>query len=176
MMLILLRSCFALVLTSGVVSAACAQSSGSVVGSSIAAPVTETTATSPASLLPPTQLRGSKYSAYLIQRYTTDKKARAILHLFTRKQRGGSVWLATGTMTTAIIAWKANASIDDRGTTTLTVTPLGYGLLVGLFGGVGIGKLARFNNANLYRALSAHESGSPLPIIVTKKLKEKDYR
>ena len=126
-------------------------------------------------LLPPEKVPG-KYKTYLYQRYTRDREASAVTHLFGRKQRGGIVWLATGL---ASITWLASQTgtrtTDDGGTRTVKVSPVGWGMLVGLFGGVGLGKIARFSNARLYKLMLEHERNFPFPYYVTKRVRDRDY-
>lgn len=141
-----------------------------------------TVVAAPALLLPPAQVQQSqykegKYREYLLKRYPNDKEARAVIHLFSRKQRGGFVWLTAGAATIGLIASQTGTKTHDSGvTTTFEVTPVGYGLLVGLFGGVGVGKLSRFSNDKLYQALASHEQGQSLPGYVLKRLRPKDSK
>lgn len=133
-------------------------------------------ATAPARpLSTPAQVSGN-YGSYLYQRYANDKEARAVVHLFSRKKTGGGLWLGVGAAVIGVIASQTGTTTTSSGTTTFEVTPLGYGLLVGLFGGVGIGKLARFSNEKLYQTLLGYEQQKGLPEYVSRRIKDKDYR
>lgn len=134
------------------------------------------TATSDSVLLAPAAYSAGPYKAYLNKRYAQDAEARAVINLFSRKQTGGVLWLTTGTAVIGLIASQTGTKTTASGTTTHTVTPLGYGLLVGLFGGVGVGKLARFSNDKLYKALSEYDESRSLPAYVTQSIKPKDQR
>lgn len=68
---------------------------------------------------------------------------------------------------------KTNA---DGSSTTITVTPIGWGVQLGLFAGVGLRKEIRFSNEQLYRTLATHDKGQPVPLYIDNKLKDKDYR
>jgi hypothetical protein len=126
-------------------------------------------------LLRPSEVKES-YKNYLYQRYANDKEARAAVHLFSRKQVGGGIWLGTGAVVIGFIASQTGTTTSSSGTTTFNVTPLGYGVLVGLFGGVGAGKLLRFNNEKLFEALMEYDQQGHLPSRVVNRLKSKDYR
>jgi hypothetical protein len=125
-------------------------------------------------LLRPSEVKES-YKNYLYQRYANDKEARAAVHLFSRKQVGGGIWLGTGAVVIGFIASQTGTTKSSSGTTTFNVTPLGYGILVGLFGGVGAGKLLRFNNEKLFEALMEYDQQGHLPSRVVNRLKSKDY-
>lgn len=125
-------------------------------------------------LLSAAQHTGGSYKGYLYQRYATDQRARAVVHLFGRKQTGGIIWLSSGAAAITFVSSQTGTKTTDSGTTTLTVTPLGYLVLVGLFGGVGTGKLARFSNAKLYQTLAEYEKSRTLPPYVSKKLAKRD--
>lgn len=133
----------------------------------VAAPV----ASPPAALLPPTGVPGN-YKDYLYQRYATDKKACAVIRLFKRRQTGGAVWLSTGVVAISVIASQTGTNTTSSGTTTFTVSPLGYAALVGLFGGVGVGKLGRFSNQKLYQALAEYDRNGVFPYYVTSRIKK----
>lgn len=125
-------------------------------------------------LLSPGNVPG-KYKTYLYQRFAHDKEACAVTHLFARKQRGGIIWLVTGAGAITWLASKSGTHETANGTTTVKVSPIGWGLLVGLFGGVGIGKVARFGNDRLYKLMQQHEQNFPFPYDVTKRLRDRDY-
>ena len=125
------------------------------------APATGTAPTGTASgttLLPPTAVAG-KYKNYLMLRYASDAGAQTLIQRFSRRQTGGALWLSVGAATIGAIATQTGTTTTSSGTTTFEVTPLGYGILVGLFGGVGVGKLVRFSNDKLYQALLTYEQG-----------------
>jgi TM2 domain-containing membrane protein YozV len=103
------------------------------------------------------------YKNYLMQRYASDTEAQAIIKRFARHQTGGGLWLGAGAGAIAFVASQTGTTTTSSGTTTVNVSPLGYGILVGLFGGVGIGKLVRFSNDKLFNALLTHEQQSGFP-------------
>lgn len=142
------------------------------VGSPIASAVAPT---APVSLLTP-ERAPSDYKRYLNERYANDKEARAAIHLFSRKKTGGGLWLGTGAAFIAFVASQTGSRPSDGGTLTVTVSPLGYGLLVGLFGGVGVGKLAQFSNQKLYQMLLDYDKEHNFPQYVTSRLKDCDYK
>lgn len=133
-----------------------------------AQPAAPATATAPtpaltgAGLLRPTEVPG-KYKDYLAQRYAGDPAAQAIIKHYSHRQTGGALWLATGVGAISYVASQTGTTTTSSGTTTVNVTPLGYGILVGLFGGVGVGKLVRFSNQRLFEALMAHDQQVGLP-------------
>lgn len=127
----------------------------------------------PAALLSPAQVPGN-YKTYLYQRYAASKEATATIHLFARKQTGGALWLATGAAVIAFVAGQTGTTSSGSGTTTVDVSPLGYGILLGLFGGVGVGKLARFTNAKLYQTLLMYDQQKVLPSYVMSRLQYRD--
>lgn len=129
----------------------------------------------PSILAQPEEVSGP-YKAYLYQRYANDQEARGVVHLFGRKQTGGMLWLLGGTTVTAYLASQTGTHASGTGTYTFTVSPLGYGILVGLTAGLGGGKLLRFNNQRLYEALLAHEQGGRFPDYVERKLRPRDFR
>lgn len=129
----------------------------------------------PSALAPPDQVAGT-YKAYLYQRYATDQEARGVVQLFSRKQTGGMLWLLGGTTVTVYVASQTGAHVSNSGTYTFTVSPLGYGILVGLTAGLGGGKLLRFNNQRLYEALRDYEQGGRFPTYVEQKLRPRDFK
>ena len=139
-----------------------------------------TTATAPVpdagmSLKAPIEVTG-KYREYLTKRYATDKEARAVVHMFGRKQTGGGLWLAGGAGFIAFVTTQTGTTTSSSGTRTTTVTPLGYVIMTGVFGGIGINKLTRFGNQNLYKALLEYDQVHTFPSRITGKLAAKDYR
>jgi hypothetical protein len=118
--------------------------------------VAPATTASSGALKQPAQVPG-KYKNYLMQRYANDTGAQAIVQHFSRHQTGGELWLGIGAATIGAISTQTGTTTTNSGTTTFKVTPLGYGILVGLFGGIGVGKLVRFSNAKLYETLLAYE-------------------
>ncbi len=123
----------------------------------------------------PNEVQGP-YKAYLSQRYANDKEAKAAIHLFARKQTGGGLWLGTGAVAIGVIASQTGTTTTNSGTTTFNVTPLGYGILVGLFGGVGVSKLLRFSNNKLFEALLEYDQRGHLPSKVVDRLRKRDYK
>lgn len=124
-------------------------------------------------LLPPAQVNGN-YKDYLKQRYANDRYAQAAIHMFAQRQTGGALWLASGVAAITFVVSKTGTTTDKSGTTTVTVSPIGYGLLLGLFGGVGIGKLARFGNEKLYKAMGYYDQNSSFPSFVASRIKAGD--
>lgn len=166
------RNC---VLIAGLVMATLAGRAQSAPSVTAASPVPATT---PAAVLPlqlPSQVPGP-YKEYLKQRYAGNKQALAVIHLFGRKQTGGLLWLLTGTGFISYVASQTGTTTNSSGTTTVTVTPIGYGLMLGLFGGVGIGKLTRFGNTRLYEALRDYDRTPDFSGFIMGKLKDKDYK
>ncbi len=125
-------------------------------------------------LLPPSKVPG-KYSTYLYQRYAQDREARAVTHLFKRKKRGGLIWLGTGAVSIGWLSTQTGTRESGGGTRTVSVSPLGWGVLVGFFGGIGVGKLARFDNTRLYHIMKEHDQNFPFPNYVRKRLRDRDY-
>ncbi len=84
-----------------------------------------------------------------------------------------------GTMGTLMGFLAANTGTKTNAngsTTTLTVSPLGWGVQLGLFVGVGVRKEIRFSNSQLFQALAARDKGKPMPDYIDNKLKDKDYK
>ena len=129
-----------------------------------------------APLLRASEVSGQTYKTYLSQRYAADKEARAAIHLFARKQTGGLLWLLSGAAAIGFVASQTGTTTNSSGTTTVNVSPLGYGILVGLFGGVGLGKTLRFSNNKLFDALLAHDQSGGFPGYVSDRLRDKDYK
>lgn len=121
-----------------------------------AAAATTAPALAGAGLLRPSDVPG-KYKAYLAQRYASDTEAQTIIRRYTHRQTGGALWLGAGVGAISYVASQTGTTTNSSGTMTVNVTPLGYGILVGLFGGVGVGKLVRFSNGKLFEALMAHD-------------------
>lgn len=131
-------------------------------------PATQVTAvaTAPAlagaGLLRPTEVPG-KYKTYLAQRYASDTEAQAIIKRYTHRQTGGALWLAAGAGAISYVASQTGTTTSSSGTRTFNVSPLGYGILVGLFGGIGVGKLVRFSNQKLFEVLMAYDQQAGYP-------------
>ena len=140
-----------------------------------ASPTTPAAAPPAASiLLGPTQVPGD-YKTYLYQRYASDRRAAAVVRLFARRQTGGAFWLGSGAVFIGTLAAASGThNSSSGGTYTLTVTPLGYALFIGLFGGVGIGKLSRFSSDKLFRTLRQYDQNGSLPDYVRSRLHEYD--
>jgi hypothetical protein len=115
-----------------------------------------------AGLLRPTEVSG-KYKMYLAQRYASDMEAQAIIKRYSHRQTGGALWLAAGVGAVSYVASQTGTTTTSSGTMTVNVSPLGYGILVGLFGGVGVGKLVRFSNEKLFEALMTHDQEAGFP-------------
>ncbi len=137
-------------------------------------PTLAVTAATPAALLMASQVPG-KYKTYLNQRYAGDKEARAAIHMFGRKQTGGALWLVGGAAFIGFVTSQTGSTQDGTGTKTVTVSPLGYVIMTGLSGGIGIGKLVRFNNAELYKVLADYDKDHVFPGYVVAKLNKSDY-
>ena len=133
------------------------------------------TADAPGPLKRPGEVSG-KYKDYLNQRYANSRDAKAVIHLFARKQTGGALWLGSGAVFIPWASSQTGTTRSNSGTTTFTITPLGYIAMFGLFGGVGIGKIARFGNTRLYEALMEYDNTKTFPGYVDNKLKDKDYK
>jgi hypothetical protein len=126
-------------------------------------------------LLMPAQVKG-KYKDYLNQRYATDKEARAAVHMFNRKQAGGAIWLIGGGAVLGILTSQTGTTQSSTGTTTFTISPLGYVVFAGLPAAMAISKFARFNNGALYKMLAEYDKSHALPGYVMGKLSKSDYR
>ena len=160
-----------------VFTVAVALSSAGAASAQTALPAAPATApAAPGPLLAPGAATGMSYKKYLYQRYADDKEAKAVIHAYARRQTGGLLWLLTGAATIGFITTQTGTTVDNTGTRTTTVTPLGYGILIGLFGGVGIGKLVRFNNGTLYKVLADYDQTHAFSGEALARVKEKDYR
>ncbi|NVO86147.1 hypothetical protein [Hymenobacter terrestris] len=149
-MLLLLRSTLTLSLLGGLSFTSLAQTMPPA-----AAPAAEAVSTP---LLKPGLVKDQSYKKYLYQRYVGNEQATRVIRLFARRQTGGKLWLGTGALAIGFVASQTGTKTSSNGgTTTTTVTPLGYGLMLGLFGGVGISKLARYSNEKLYQELSNYD-------------------
>jgi len=130
-------------------------------------------------LLPPSQRATTvytSYKSYLAARYANDREARAAIHMFGRKQTGGLIWLLGGSSLLGYLASQTGTTKTRSGTSTFTISPLGYGVFIGLIGGISVGKFARFSNTRLYEALKDYEQTRSFPGYVNAKVKDKDYR
>ncbi|WP_210513598.1 hypothetical protein [Hymenobacter terricola] len=123
----------------------------------------------------PDKVKG-KYKDYLNQRYTTDKEARAAVHMFGRKQTGGAVWLVGGGAFLGILSSQTGTTTNGSGTTTFTISPLGYVVFIGLPVALAISKFSRFNNGELYEMLREYDKTHALPGYVVAKLSKSDYQ
>lgn len=132
--------------------------------------------TAVAELMPPTQVK-TKYKDYLTQRYAGDKEALATIHMFGRKQTGGALWLGGGAAFLAYITSQTGTKeTSGGGTTTVTVSPLGYVIFTALPAGIAIGKFSRFSNTELYKVLQGYDKTHTFPGYVTAKLGKSDYQ
>ena len=140
-----------------------------------AQPVATTPAAEP--LLLPAQVKGN-YKDYLNQRYTgdKDKEARAAAHMFGRKQTGGALWLIGGGAFVGYAASQAGTTSNSSGTTTVTISPLGYVVFIGLPAALAISKFTRFSNYELYKVMLDYDKTHTLPGYVMGKLSKSDYR
>ncbi|MBF9238475.1 hypothetical protein I2I05_13800 [Hymenobacter sp. BT683] len=118
------------------------------------------------------------YKDYLNQRYTTDKEARAAVHMFGRKQTGGAVWLVGGAAVLGYLSSQTGTKTDASTgvTTTFSISPLGYIVFAGLPAALAIGKFSRFNNGELYKMLLEYDKTHALPGYVLGKLSKSDYQ
>lgn len=130
----------------------------------------------PGSLLAPGAAIGMPYKKYLYRRYAADEEAKAVIHAYARRQTGGLLWLLGGAATIGLITTQTGPTVSSSGTRTIVVTPLGYGLLGGLFGGVGGGKLLRFGNGPLYKVLADYDRTHAFSGEVLARVEAKDYR
>ncbi|MDB5235505.1 MAG: hypothetical protein JWR44_2498 [Hymenobacter sp.] len=128
-----------------------------------------------AMLLPPDQVK-TKYKIYLNQRYVGDKEALAAIHMFGRKQTGGALWLLGGASFLGYIASQTGTKTTGSGTTTVTVSPLGYVVFTVLPAGIAIGKFSRFSNGELFKVLQEYDKNHSFPGYVTAKLGKSDYQ
>ena len=142
--------------------AAQAQTSAPALPGAPVAPAVAAPALAGAGLLRPTEVPG-KYKAYLEQRYAADVGAQELIKRYSHRQTGGALWLAAGVGAISFVASQTGTKTTSSGTTTVHVSPLGYGILLGLFGGVGVGKLTRFSNEKLFDALLIHDQQAGLP-------------
>jgi hypothetical protein len=130
-------------------------------------------------LLPPSQRAATiytSYKAYLAARYANDREARAAIHMFGRKQTGGLIWLLGGGGLLGYLSSQTGTTKTSSGTRTFTISPVGYGIFIGLVGGISVGKFARFSNTRLYNALKEYDQNRSFPDYVNAKVKDKDYR
>lgn len=126
-------------------------------------------------LLPPSLVK-TKYKVYLNQRYAGDKEALAAIHMFGRKQTGGALWLAGGATFLGILTSQTGTRTSGSGTTTFTVSPLGYVVFTALPAGIALGKFSRFGNGELYKLLLDYDKSHSFPGYVTGKLSKSDYQ
>lgn len=140
------------------------------------APAAATTGvTAAAPLLLPAQVPG-KYKDYLNTRYAADKEARAAVHMFNRKQAGGAIWLIGGGAFLGALSSQTGTTRNGSGTTTLTISPLGYVVFIGLPIALAISKFTRFGNGELYKMLTEYDKSHALPGYVLGKLSKSDYQ
>ena len=104
-------------------------------------------------LLTPQQVPGN-YKDYLAKRYENDREGRAAIHMFGKHHTGGLVWLGVGAGFLGLFATQTGTHTSSTGgTVTLTVSPLGYVIFVGLPAVLGISKLSRFNSQTMYQEI-----------------------
>lgn len=128
-----------------------------------------------AKLLPPVLVMG-KYKSYLNKRYADDKEARAVIHLYTRKSNSGFFWLLGGGAFVGFILSQTGTTVSSKGTTTNTVTPLGYAIAGGVPAIIAIVKFSRFGNEELYKTLVEYENTHAMPRKVAAQIKDSDYK
>ena len=126
-------------------------------------------------LLSPTLVPGN-YKTYLTKRYASDKEARAAVEMFARKRTGGTLWLVGGGAFLGYIASQTGTKTNQGGTTTVTVSPLGYLIFGGVPLGIAISKFSRFSNESLFKVLKSYESSHQLPGYVLGRLNPGDYK
>lgn len=126
-------------------------------------------------LLQPIQVPGN-YKEYLTKRYANDKEARAAIEMFARKRTGGALWLLGGGAVVGFIASQTGTRTTSSGTTTVTVSPLGYLIFGGVPLGIAISKFSRFSNQSLYKMLAGYDTTHQLPGYVLGRLNPGDYK
>ena len=134
-----------------------------------------TAAPADAKLLPPTLVPG-KYKAYLNKRYADDKEARAVVHLYARKSTSGVLWLLGGGALVGFIASQTGTTVSSSGTTTTTVTPLGYAIAGGVPAIIAIVRLSRYGNEALYKSLAEYDNTHTVPAKVAARIRKSDYK
>ena len=144
-----------------------------------AAPAATTTASAAPTkemLLTPQLVPGS-YQEYLTKRYANDREGRAVIHMFGKHHTGGFIWLGAGAAFLTLFATQAGSHPSSSGGTyTVTVSPLGYVVFVGLPAVLGISKLSRFGNQALYTAFLDYDKTGTFPGYVATRLRDGDYQ
>lgn len=143
-----------------------------------AAPAPQSPATDPSYgvLLSP-KLGPSNYKDYLLKRYADDKEARAVIHMFGRKQLGGALWLGGGAAFNAFLATQTGTTTTSNGgSRTLTISPVGYVVFIGLPAILGINKLTRFSKGSLFNVLTDYEKTHTFPRFVSARVHKGDYK
>lgn len=127
-------------------------------------------------LLTPQLVPGS-YQEYLAKRYANDREGRAVIHMFAKHHTGGFIWLGAGAGFLTLFASQAGThDTGSGGTYTVTVSPLGYVIFVGLPAVLGISKLSRFGNQALYTAFLDYDKTGTFPGYVASRLRNGDYQ
>ena len=140
-------------------------------------PAAATATIAPAtSLLLSPQLGPSNYKEYLLKRYADDKEARAVVHMFGRKQLGGGLWLGGGAAFMAFISTQTGTTTTSSGTRTLTISPFGYVVFIGLPAILGINKLTRFSKGSLFKVLADYDKTHTFPHFVSARVHQGDYK
>lgn len=123
------------------------------------------------------KLGPSNYKDYLLKRYADDKEARAVVHMFGRKQLGGGLWLGGGAAFNAFLATQTGTTTTSSGgSRTLTISPVGYVVFIGLPAILGINKLTRFSKGSLFNVLTDYEKTHTFPRFVSARVHAGDYK
>ncbi len=127
-------------------------------------------------MLTPLLVPGS-YAEYLTKRYANDREGRAVIHMFAKHHTGGFIWLGAGAAFLTLFATQAGTHTSSSGGTyTLTVSPLGYVIFVGLPVVLAINKLSRFGNQAMYQAFLDYDKTGTFPGYVATRVRGGDYQ
>ena len=138
-------------------------------------PTTVSAASALGVLLSPQLVQGN-YKDYLMKRYADDKEARAVVHMFGRKQTGGALWLGGGAAFMAFLTSQTGTTTSGTGTRTLTISPLGYVVFIGLPAVLGINKLSRFGKGSLFKLFTEYDKTHAFPSFVSARVHQGDYK
>ena len=112
-----------------------------------------------------------------MKRYTGDKGALAVIHMFKKHHTGGGIWLGAGAFFAGLLATQVGSHTSSSGGTyTVQVSPLGYVAFIGLPAVIGISKLTRFGNESLYKAFIEYDKTGTFPGNVATRVRNGDYR
>lgn len=142
----------------------------------VAQPTAAVTTASASSVLLSPQLVQGNYKDYLMKRYADNKEARAVVHMFGRKQVGGGLWLGGGAAFMAFLTSQTGTTSTSTGTRTLTISPLGYVIFIGLPAVLGINKLSRFGKGSLFKVFTDYDQTHTFPRFVSARVHQGDYR